>query len=273
MRRIATMTAVAAIWATSAGAQPPSPGEPPWKRTAYDSMGPLKVLRESGGPACTIFRPSTIPDRAPIVLWGNGTGQMPDTYGPILKTLASNGFVVAAANTTQAGSGADMLGCLDWLTTQNAEAGGPYSGKLDLNKVGASGHSQGGGGAMMAGRDPRVKTTAPIMPATQSPRYAGTPFQAHGPILLLSGGSDNFTPPMVQQKPVFDNAAQPVFWAMLANAGHLTPMHTGGVFPGIVTAWFRFQLLGDRKAGEMFVGDACGYCVAVDWSVKRKGAL
>jgi hypothetical protein len=251
----------------------PEPTGPSWKPTAYDAMGPLKVLRESGGAACTIFRPSTIPDRAPIILWGNGTSQMPDTYGPILKTLASNGFVVAAANTFNAGSGADMLGCLDWLTQQNAEAGGPYSGKLDLTKVGATGHSQGGGGALMAGRDPRVKTTAPIMPATQGPRYAGVRFDEHGPILLLSGGADNVAGPVTQQKPVFDSAGQPVFWATLANAGHLVPMHAGGVFPGIVTAWFRYQLMGDQKAGQMFVGDTCGYCVAADWTVKRKGAL
>jgi hypothetical protein len=31
--------------------------------------------------------------------------------------------------------------------------------------------------------------------------------------------------------------------------------------------------MGDRKAAEMFVGDTCGYCVAADWTVRRKGDL
>ena len=113
----------------------PALAQPNWKPTAFDALGPLKTLREAGGPACTIFRPAEIPAKAPIVLWGNGTGQMPGIYQPILKTLASNGFVVAAANTPNAGNGRDMLGCLDWLTAENGREGSPYAGRLDLTKV------------------------------------------------------------------------------------------------------------------------------------------
>jgi hypothetical protein len=31
--------------------------------------------------------------------------------------------------------------------------------------------------------------------------------------------------------------------------------------------------MSDAKAGVMFQGDQCGYCVAVDWTGKKKGAL
>lgn len=267
LKLIALMVA-AGLAASQAHAQPQ------WKPAAYDAMGAEKTTREAGGIACTIFRPKILTAGSPIVLWGNGTGQMPDTYGAILKTLASNGFVVAAANTPNAGSGQDMLGCLDWLTAENAREGSPYADKLDLTKVGVSGHSQGGGGALMAGRDPRITALAPVMPYTARAGYlAGIEGQQHGPMLVLSGSVDAIAPPGANQQPLFEAAKTPVVWATLNGAGHLVPMFAGGVYPGIITAWFRWQLMGDAKAGAAFLGERCGYCVSTDWIVRRKGAL
>jgi predicted dienelactone hydrolase len=244
---------------------------------AYDKRGPEAIVSDPGGPTCTIFRPKALAAggrKNPVILWGNGTGAQPVGYRGILQSLASWGFVVAAANTPNAGSGQDMLACLDWLTAENARAGGPFEGKLDLEKVGASGHSQGGGGALLAGRDPRVKATAPLMPATGGPRYAaaGQPGQ-HGPMLLLSGSADRMTPPERSQQPVFDKADTPVVWATLVGAGHLAPMNDGGPFPGIVTAWFRWTLLGDSAAKALFEGEACGYCRNLGWTIRRKGGV
>jgi hypothetical protein len=256
-----------ALSAAAAGAQT----GPSWKPTAYDAMGPLKTIREAGSAACTIFRPQVLEGKSPIVLWGNGTGQQPGIYQPILKTLATNGFVVAAANTPNAGDGRDMLGCLDWLTAENARPDSPYFGKLDLTKVGASGHSQGGGGAIMAGRDPRVVATAPVMPYTIGLRYEnGAHRRLNGPVLVLSGEADATARPEPNQRLVFDGANQPAVWATLARAGHLAPMGPG-VFPGIINAWFRWRLMGDVQAGAMFQGERCGYCVSPDWTVRKKG--
>lgn len=270
--RVVLGLALALLAATPLQAQPGAPGPKP---TAYDAPGPEKVRGTSGGPACTIFRPAELGDRPrPVVLWGNGTGTQPVNYAGILQTLASWGFVVAAANTPNAGSGQEMLACLDWLAAENARAGSPYEGKLDLTKVGASGHSQGGGGALMAGRDPRIKATAPLMPSTSGARYAaGAEAGQHGPMLLLSGSADVMTPPDRSQQPVFDKAQTPVVWATLAGAGHLAPMRDGGPFPGIVTAWFRSTLLGDRAAAALFEGEACGYCRNLGWTLRRKGGV
>ena len=245
------------------------------KPTAYDAPGPEKVRGTAGGPTCTVFRPIDLGDRPrPVVLWGNGTGTQPVNYVGILQSLASWGFVVAAANTPNAGSGREMLACLDWLTAENARTGSPFEGKLDLARVGAAGHSQGGGGALMAGRDARIKATAPLMPSVSGTRYApGAEAQQHGPMLLLSGGADVMTPPERSQAPVFDGAKTPVVWATLAGAGHLAPMNDGGPFPGIVTAWFRFTLMDDRAAAALFEGDACGYCHNLSWAIRRKGGV
>lgn len=238
----------------------------------YDAQGPEAVKSDPGGPTCTIFRPTELgATPRPVILWGNGTGTQPVNYLGILQRLASNGFVVAAANTPNAGSGQEMLACLDWLTAENAREGAKLYQKLDLSRVGATGHSQGGGGALMAGRDARIKTIAPIMPAAAGPRLEAVGEQ-HGPILVLSGSADVMTPPERTQQPVFEQAKTPVIWATLTGAGHLTPMQGGGPYPGIVAAWFRWRLMDDAKAGALFQGEDCAYCRG-GWTLRRKGGV
>ena len=253
------------------------PPEPPMAMSAavaaFDKDGPLKTMGRLEGPDCTIFRPETLTGKSPIVLWGNGTGQTPARYAQMLNQLATNGFVVAAANTTNPGDATQMLACLDYLTAQNGTAGSLYEGKLDLTRVGASGHSQGGGGAIMAGRDARIKTTAPIMPYTIGLRYVdGAQALQHGPMFMLSGGNDTIAVPARNQHPVFDTANVPIFWATLVGASHLVPMQPdSGPYRPVMIAWFRYQLMGDAAAGRLFVGPMCGLCTASDWTVQRKG--
>jgi len=260
--------------AAPATPRPPPAPDPAWGKLAYDAKGPNRTVTEPGE-VCTIVRPETLGAgglRHPIILWGNGTGQRPTGYLPILETLASWGFVVGAANTTNAGTGIEMLSCLDWLTAKNGEAGSVYQGKLDPSKVGASGHSQGGGGTLMAGRDPRVKATAPLQPYTIGLGYvAGAHTLQNGPVLLISGGNDTIARIEPNQKPVFDQTTQPILWATLKDSSHLVPMRSGGVYPGIITAWFRYQLMGDPAAAAMFQGPACAYCTSPDWTLQRKG--
>jgi hypothetical protein len=252
----------------------PAPQPTGWKPMAYDALGPEKFVSDPGGNTCTIFRPETLGAggrKHAIVLWGNGTGMQPVNYKEILQNLASWGFVVAAANTPNAGAGIEMLACLDWLTAENAREDSVFRGKLDLTKVGASGHSQGGGGALMAGRDPRIRTTAPVQPYTVGLRYeAGAQGRQHGPILLLSGGADTVARPTPNQQPVFQAANTPVVWATLAGSSHMVPLRGGGVYPGIITAWFRYRLMDDAKAAALFEGPACGYCNSPDWALQRK---
>lgn len=236
-------------------------------QTAYDGDGPDGPTKAyDGGDRCTIFRPQTLPATpSPVILWGNGTGTRPVDYAALLHHLASWGFVVAAANTPNAGSGADMLACLDWLTAENGRPGSPYQGRLDLAEVGATGHSQGGSGALMAGRDPRVKTVAPLNPGGR-----GAPAQAHGPMLLFSGGADVTAPPQRAQEPIYQAATVPVVWLTLHGASHFVAMRDAGPYRGALTAWFLDQLKGDAKARAMFDGEACGYCQDDNWTLLRR---
>jgi hypothetical protein len=266
--------ASAAIIAALAAGAAYGAGFPPV--TDYSAPGPFTVTSKEEGPDCTVFRPDKLGDggvKHPIILWGNGTRSRVPAYTPMLRQWASQGFVVAAANTNSAGSGKPILDCLDYLTAQNAADGSVFKGKLDLTKVGVSGHSQGGGGTIMAGRDPRITVTAPIEPYTVGLGYVkGAEAAQHGPMLLLSGGMDTTAVPETNQKPVFDAAKSPVIWATLKSASHAVPAtETSGEFRPVTTAWFRWTLMDDLNAGKLFQGPNCDLCRSADWTLQRRG--
>lgn len=232
---------------------------------AYSQSGGQTVTTERGGTSCAVYRPTTLNNNA-VILWGNGTGASPSSYAGLLRHWASWGFVVVAANTTNAGTGTEMRACLDWLQSSS------LSTRVNLTRVGTSGHSQGGGGAIMAGVDPRVTATAPIEGYTRGLGHNSTSHtRQNGPMLLLSGGADTIVVPSVNHQPVFNRANVPVFWATLAGASHFEPTNNGGGFRGITTAWFLYQLNDNTTAIQQFEGANCGFCSAAGWTVQRKG--
>jgi hypothetical protein len=231
----------------------------------YADNGGRAVIQQSVGFGCTMYRPGNLTANHAVIIWGNGTGSSPSTYASLLRHWASWGFVVVAANTSNAGTGSDMISCLN--AVQSSSIGGQLS-----SQVGTSGHSQGGGGSIMAGRDSRVNATAPIQPYTAGLGHSSSSqSQQQGPMLLLSGSSDFIASPGINQAPVFSRANVPVFWATRSGASHFEPVGDGGDFRGISTAWFLYQLTGDDNAAELFEGNNCGFCNASGWDVERKG--
>ena len=209
--------------------------------------------------------------RHPIILWGNGTGTSPFIYRRLLDHWASHGFVVAAARTIMAGNGEEMIDCLNYLEQQNSGDSGPYANKLDLERVGASGHSQGGGGAIMAGRDSRIITTAPMQPYIRGLGHLRSAHhQQNGPMFLMTGSSDRLAGPTQNGRPVYDNANVPVFWGNLLGAGHLVPVVNGGDYRGPSTAWFRYRLMDDQLAESFFAGSDSTLCTDPKWEVQSR---
>lgn len=244
------------------------------QESGYDTRGPFEVKQTLAGPGCHIFRPiKSEPHPSPVILWGNATDTMVVRYVPMLTQWASYGFIVAASESGNAGSGLEMLGCLDFLEMENAREDSKFFGAVDALHVGASGHSQGATGAIMAGRDKRVTATAPIEPPTHGQWYEpGAEKKQHGAMLLLSGGADHIVEPLSNHEFVFKDANVPVVWAVLLGASHNTPVvQDSGPFRPATTAWFLWRLMGDERAGALFKGEACGYCLDPNWVVKERG--
>ena len=78
-----------------------------------------------------------------VVVWGPGGGTEPGAYGGIIHRLASHGFVVIALKESP-GNASQGKPALDWLEKKNNDPNDPLYQKLDMTKVGCSGHSMGG---------------------------------------------------------------------------------------------------------------------------------
>ena len=221
------------------------------------------ITSAAEGPSCTVFRPATLGAggvRHPVIVWGNGTTAVVALYKGAFELWAANGFIVAAANASNGqGSGKPLVDCLDYVLAHYKEHA--------CARAAATGHSQGGGGALMAGRDPRVLVTAPLQPYIQQ-GYGGfdqaSITKQTGPMLLLSGEKDDNAVPAVHQKPVFEKTNVPVVWATLLGGDHYSPA-IGGVadYRDVMLAWFRLHLMGDASQKMMFEPSK--------WSVQKKG--
>jgi hypothetical protein len=213
----------------------------------------------------TIFRPACMKDgeKYPVITWGNGTCGQSGGYASMLATLASHGFVVFAANSrfTDAGN-KEMLKALDFAKSANEDPKSIYYQKLDLGKVGAMGHSQGGSATANAASDPRIKAVI-IWNAGSS---------AVKPFLTVSGDRDitGYTPASMAS--AVNAAAQPGAWLYYHKiletggnvTGHLTLMEQPERVTEPTIAWWKYMLNGDAEAKKMFVGTDCGLCNKMD---------
>ncbi len=262
MRRLTALAVVAVVFGALGVPSADAASSCPSVNGNWAGPGPFAVTQESNGAGTTIFRPTNLGSLGcgthPVILWGNGTLATPSSYAVLLNHFASHGFIVAASE----GQSADpkpMLAGLDYLTRQNSTAGSVYAGKVDLEHVGASGHSLGGGQAVGTGADPRVDTVAPMF---------GGPFndpgKLHGPALFTAGEKDIVVWPAVV-KGQYEKASQvPAIYAELRGAGHFEVSDSG--LRGPVTAWFRYQLMGDPQARDLFFGPNCEYCTSPIWT-------
>ncbi len=240
------------------------------------AAGPFAIEGADEGPDCTVVRPVKLGDnglRHPVIVWANGTSAPTTLYRGALDHWASHGFIVTAANAINGqGSGAPSIACLDYVNEKGATPGNKLFGKV-CPRAGATGHSQGGGGALMAGRDPRIRVTAPLQPFTQAGLggFDQSSISAQrGPMLLLSGTFDNNAVPMIHQQPVFDGTNVPVLWAQLVGGDHYTVALGVAAYRPIMLAWFRLHLMADLAQRPLFYGPSCGLCTDGKWTVARK---
>lgn len=228
------------------------------------------ITQTRGGLHCRIFHPINMNyGRHPVIIWGNGTYASPAAYRGLLEHWASHGFIVVAAMAPNAGTGREMGACLEYILDEFSRRGSPFQGMVNTARIGVAGHSQGGGGAIMLGRDPRISTVVAIQPYILGARH--NPMAAtgqRGPMLLLSGAEDTTAPPETNQQPIFENTNVPVTWLTLRGASHLAPMFDGGSYRGAMTAWFRMKLMNDDEAARMFEGEDCILCRDERWTVR-----
>ncbi len=217
----------------------------------------------------SVYRPAVWPDKpVPVITWGNGTCAQPEGYSALLRYVASYGYVVVAANmrqvqtnnTSGTGSAQPMLRALDFAAAANMDSTSPYYQKLDMTKVGAMGHSQGGAATVTAASDSRVKD-AIIFNAADS---------ASKPFLAISGDMDitGFSVAGMTQAINSASAAgaflyyhNPSGTSADALKGHLVLMLTPERVTTPTVAWWEMFFRGDAASKAQFLpSGTCGLC-------------
>jgi hypothetical protein len=206
----------------------------------------------------TVYRPASwvAGETYPVITWGNGTCAQPEGYGALLRYIASYGFVVIAANSRFVGNGAAMLRAVDFAAAANMDSSSPYYQKLDLTKIGAAGHSQGGMGTAAAARDDRIKYVILFNGGNTATK----------PFLAIAGDFDVGNPTLASFETAVKAAPQAAYLyyhnpvGMGSLRGHLVLMMTPERTNEAATGWFQFMMKSDAKARQLFVGNTCGLC-------------
>ena len=252
------------------------------------------MISDESLPTHTIFRPQDLSvigkkNKLPIIAWGNGAcANSPWEHVNFLNEVASHGFLVIAIGpmpkegekTRDRSTSSQLSEAIDWAIAQNGDKESPYYKKIDVNNVAVSGMSCGGLQTLEIAPDPRI-TTAVVCnsgilpnPTTGMP---GMPSLAkdqlkklHTPTLYILGGESDIA---------YNNGMDdyqridhvPVFMANMdvGHGGTYGQPH-GGEFAKVATAWFLWQLKGDKEASKMFLGDDCGLCGDPNWKFECK---
>ena len=214
-------------------------------------LGPHEVKTKDIGKGI-VYYPAGIENsdtKHPVIAWANGTMFTSAVYSEIIGHWVSHGLVVIGSKSTMAAAANDQIPMLKAMK-QSQGQDHPWSGKLAVNKLGISGHSQGGSATMGAASDPMVTTTIII----QSGGVGG----GRSPILFLSGSADNIiAAPLV--KTSYSGSSNNV--KFLGHLNHKDSTHWWelskdpdkyNLYHGISTAWWRWHLMGDRRMKAMF---------------------
>lgn len=207
----------------------------------------------------TMYRPACMREGEtyPVITWGNGTCGQTEGYGPLLRYVASYGYVVVAANSRYTGGNGAMTKALDFVETLNADESSMYYKRLNLEKIGAMGHSQGGMATITAARDERIDSLIIWNGGSDAVK----------PFLAVSGDYDIGNPTANGLKGSVEGSSQPSAWLFYhkvpqtgAVSGHLTLMNQPERVVEMTVAWWDYQLKADMTARNFFVGDSCGLC-------------
>lgn len=243
----------------------------------------------------TIFRPKNIDsfkskNRLPLIVWGNGACfDSPFEHVNFLNEIASHGFMVIAIGTMPKESGeqnkerstsSKLKDAIDWAFTENNNKKSVYFKKIDTKHIAVAGMSCGGLQALEVAPDPRISTlivansgifiepmgAMPLMPQLDKTHLA----KIHTPTLYMLGG-----PSDIAYKNGMDDVAKlnhvPVFAANV-DVGHggTYAQPNGGDFAKVATAWLNWQLKGDKKAAQLFIGSTPGIVNMSGWSFAKK---
>lgn len=219
--------------------------------------GPFRVKRDTSG-RVKMWVPE-VPSgcKVPIVHLANGIGAMCAMYSPILNNLAEYGFLAVCYEDRNTGQGTQAITAIETAIKNHKDI-------TDPDKLGFTGHSQGGGatftGVYRAEQKWGMSKTysgMAIQPASgfgDAPRNWTSMYrQIQSPMSMFNGTADMlvYAPYVGMAYNALPSSAFKVWYTATGmNSTHVPPPNTPAQEMSI--PWFRWTLLGDTNACEAF---------------------
>ena len=214
----------------------------------------------------------------PLVIMVNGTGVECFKYEPTLKHLSSWGFIVAGNDDPSTCTGDSVVKTLEFILNLNKSNNNIFYNKIDVERIGISGHSQGGCGVFNAitkhGNLSKYFKCAFASSATTKSlinKFKLEPFKyepelVNIPIMMTisNGNVDKGICPYNETKEHYDkiggNFKKVLGVRKGVDHGDMLVVHDP-----YMTAWFCYNFLNDLEASKAFSGSDAEFLKNNNW--------
>ena len=220
----------------------------------YHENGPYQVTVHSIDDIHVFVPDSAHSVPLPTVVMVNGTGLKALYYRPVFEHLASWGFVVIGNDDSNAWNGRSALVSLDKAIFQNSIVSSPLYQRIDLDRIGVVGHSQGAMGAINAAtEDDRFKVlyaaSCPQKSLAKKLDWSYSMKTISIPTMLVAGTEwiDRHISPLDSLLLLAEELPNttPMLLGRLKGVEHRYVLHEGDAY---MTAWLRCFLADDVDA-------------------------
>ena len=211
----------------------------------------------------TVYYPNALNSnkKHPVIIFANGTGISASRYPVVLEHFASWGFIVVGNEDQATNSGKSTNASLAFLLSENNNKNSPLYQKIDTNKIGITGFSQGGASVFTAMADEQYrqhyKTAIAVSPVNEElaqknnyPAYKLDTINI--PTMIIAGTKGDFeiklVSPLDKMTQMYNKINAPKLMARRTGADHDNMQFWAD---GYRTAWFMYHLQNDSNARQM----------------------
>ncbi|MGW2236634.1 alpha/beta hydrolase family protein [Streptomyces sp. NPDC001759] len=226
----------------------------------------------------------------PGLAFGHGFFQGITQYESLLKHYASWGIITVAPKSqgglfpSHSAFADDLNAALTWLTTQNSTTGARFEGAVNTGQLAVSGHSMGGGAALLAAsRNPAVKSVSTLAAAETNPSAITASGALKMPVQYVGGSSDTIAGVAANQQKMYDAKPSATQLRVITGGFHCGFEDSSGIgcdsgtitratqlklTYGITTAWLLYTLGVDSSLYDQVWGSAAQKLSGVVYSAK-----
>ncbi|MFD3326655.1 alpha/beta hydrolase family protein [Streptomyces sp. NPDC058701] len=222
-------TALAAPAPTTVAADPSAPGAYPvaWTDLTVSASGRSYSARVWYPGKTAGANAAVATGRHAGLAFGHGFFQDISKYENTLRHYASWGFITVTPKSqggispSHSGFADDLNAGLAWLTAQNAATGSRFAGAVDTSRYALSGHSMGGGAALLAAsRNPAVKSVSTLAAAETNPSAIAAGSALTIPAQYVGGSKDTVAGVEGHQRKMYNAKPAPTQLRVITGGFH-----------------------------------------------------